>query len=513
MRRAERSLQRCSVEVSAPRVRSRSAQLGCAVALAVGLAAAFTSKSAAARCTSNADCPATPLLHCDVDAAAPECVECLGDGDCAGGRRCERDEARVAFTKCVECTRSHAEACSADRAGRECLAAGTCGCVSDDDCGPSGRVCVDASCRAGCRGDGSRGCSDGERCSAVGATAGVCGRIPTPPASAPTNDAGVDAAAMAPAIPLTSGGGCSTSSTPAASGTSLLGLSGFGLSGLALALARRKRARGAVMAVLMALATVGCGHAPTPLRPGYEGSVGLPHRGVLVGGIELGEDDAVRFLRTNGRRFATPRFARVLARAAHRVAEARPYSVLTVGDLSAKTGGTLLPHLSHRSGRDADLLLYVTTLEGAPVTSPGFVHVREDGLAWDEQKKRFLRFDVERQWLLLKALLEDDEGAVQFVFASRTIRAMLIRWAVARGEPTELVYRALTVLVQPQPGGEHDDHFHVRTACTPEEQDLGCEPSGPARPWLARRAQKTDDDTRALVGSLFTPASVAEDAP
>jgi penicillin-insensitive murein endopeptidase len=291
---------------------------------------------------------------------------------------------------------------------------------------------------------------------------------------------------------------------------------------------RRALARGAAAracaafgsAAVVALLASGCARAPTPLRPGFEGSIGLPHRGVLVGGARLEETPNRAFLRKNDRRWVTPRFARALVRAAERVASERPGGVLVVGDLSAKTGGVLLPHLSHRSGRDADLLLYLTTLDGAPVRSPGFVHVREDGLAWDERGKRFLRFDVERQWLLLKALLSDEEAVVQFVFASKTLRSLLAEWAIARGEPIELVYRAVTVLVQPHPGGEHDDHFHVRTACTDEEVATGCERSGPERPWLATAhdahdahgalaalgdgAAKASDDAE-LVRALFEP--------
>lgn len=480
-----------------------------AAAALVAFALALATRAADARCASDTDCTTAPLLHCDTSTAAPVCVMCLADDQCAGGRRCERDRTRASYAQCVDCTLSHTEACSADRAGARCLAAGGCGCVTDDDCGPSGRVCEAASCRAGCRGDGSRGCADGERCSAAGALAGTCVRVPPPPAATTTTeDAGSPPADPAP-LPLASGGGCAVAAVTPDAPLALAVAAGL------FVVARRRRSTRALGALAaLAFTTVGCGHAPSPLRPGYEGSVGLPHRGVLVGGARVDEDPSLHFLRNNDRRYATPRFARVITRAARAVAGERAGSVLVVGDLSARTGGTLLPHLSHRSGRDADLLLYVTTLDGAPVVSPGFVHVREDGLAWDEARKRFLRVDVERQWLLLRALLTDDEGEIQFVFCSRTLRSMLVSWAVARGEPTELVYRALTVLVQPQPGGEHDDHFHVRTACTPDEQFLGCEPSGPMRPWLARRGTAKEEDPRALAAALFAPPSVAaEDAP
>lgn len=211
----------------------------------------------------------------------------------------------------------------------------------------------------------------------------------------------------------------------------------------------------------------------------------MPHRGVLTDGKELPRrGEGWVWLRDDDRHYGIPRFVAAIERAATKVARERPGAILSVGDLSQKNGGQLLPHLSHRSGRDADLLLYMTTLDGAPVESPGFIHVGRDGLAWDDKNKRFLRFDVERQWLLVKTLVEDEEARVQWIFASENVEAMLIEWARARGEPAETIARAMDVMLRPRPGGEHDDHVHVRTACTPEEIVAGCEHTGPVRAWI-----------------------------
>ena len=194
-----------------------------------------------------------------------------------------------------------------------------------------------------------------------------------------------------------------------------------------------------------------------------------------------------------------------IERAAATVARERPGGVLVVGDLSVKEGGRLLPHLSHRTGRDADLLLYAMTVDGAPIESPGFVHYGPDGLAWDDDHKRFVRFDVEREWLLVKALVEDEDARVQWVFASRVIEAMVIEWARARGEPSETILRAEEVMAQPSPGGVHDDHVHVRTACSPEDVAHGCEPSGPVRPWLKIDGPSTDESVDDLATEVFIP--------
>jgi penicillin-insensitive murein endopeptidase len=233
----------------------------------------------------------------------------------------------------------------------------------------------------------------------------------------------------------------------------------------------------------------------------------MPHSGVLTEAEALPRSGrGYALLRDDDRHFGVPRFVRAIARAAAAVDEERPGAVLTVGDLSVKTGGRLMPHLSHRTGRDADLLLYVTTLDGVPVQSPGFIHVGADGLAWDEQHHRFLRFDVEREWLLVKALVEDDQARIQWVFASRIIEAMLLEWARARGEPGETLLRAEQAMLQPFPGGEHDDHVHVRTQCSAEEVAHGCEPTGPPRSWIVFDGQAAPTPTDAeLAADLLRP--------
>ncbi len=265
------------------------------------------------------------------------------------------------------------------------------------------------------------------------------------------------------------------------------------------------------------LAAASCTQAPSPLAPALSGSIGLPHRGVLTDAVEMPTGGAgYRFLRDNDRHYGLSRFANALTRAAARVDQERPGSRLVIGDLSVARGGRLLPHLSHRTGRDADLLLYATTLEGAPVESPGFVHFGPDGLAWDDKHQRFLRFDVEREWILVRALLEDPEARIQWMFANHAIEALLVEWARARGETTELVWRAEVVLLEPHPGGDHDDHIHVRSACSDDDVAHGCEPSGPERPWLISQlilaTNNVSDEARELLVPL-SPSRQHEEPP
>jgi penicillin-insensitive murein DD-endopeptidase len=241
----------------------------------------------------------------------------------------------------------------------------------------------------------------------------------------------------------------------------------------------------------------------------------MPHRGVLTGSAELPRSgDGFRWLRDDDHHHGLPRFVASIERAAGKVARERPGATLTVGDLSARTGGRLLPHSSHRTGRDADLLFYVQTLGGATVPSVDWVHIGADGLGWDERDKRYVRLDVERQWLLVKALVEDEEARVQWLFVSRPVENLLVEWARARGEPADTIVRAMDAMLQPAPPAQsHDDHLHLRTACDPAEIAAGCEPTGPERPWImaadARRATEPQAEPMTeLLEAILRPLDV-----
>jgi penicillin-insensitive murein endopeptidase len=259
-----------------------------------------------------------------------------------------------------------------------------------------------------------------------------------------------------------------------------------------------------------ALLLAACARAPSPLTPAWQGSIGTASRGVLAGGVELPRDGGLSWLRNDDRHWGLPRFTDAIARAARVVARVRPGAPLYTGDLSTRSGGgPLPPHFSHRSGVDADLLFYVTTLEGASVDSPGFVHFGADGIARDESTRRWMRLDVEREWLLVKALIEDPMARLQWIFVSDVVQAMLVEWAIARGDSTETIRRAQEVMCEPHPGGVHDDHVHVRTACSPDEIVAGCEPSGPARAWLSHDAPSADERSEDLALALLRPLATS----
>jgi penicillin-insensitive murein DD-endopeptidase len=254
---------------------------------------------------------------------------------------------------------------------------------------------------------------------------------------------------------------------------------------------------------LSAVLSVGCGATPSPLAPNVRGSIGLPHQGVLTAGEELpAKGRGFRRLRPRApAAFGTPSLVSMLKEAAEATSPGADDPPLVVGDMAARRGGLLPGHHSHRTGRDVDLLFFYVTPSGAPVDSPGFVRVGPDGLAMAESKtegSRFVRFDVERNWKLVRSLVASARGEVEWLFVSEPVEALLVDYARARGEPDELVWRAESVMHQPKDSSPHDDHFHLRIACTADEQIAGCFSGGPEWPWLAASPKWKELDTAEL---------------
>src|SRR5688572_10001050 len=190
-----------------------------------------------------------------------------------------------------------------------------------------------------------------------------------------------------------------------------------------------------------ALLCAACFGTPTPVAPGLSGAVGLPHYGVQTGAVELPERGPgfVRFRKYGGFHWGQPGLVRAIASAARAVDERFPDGApLLVGDLSAEFGGQIPRHASHRTGRDVDLLWYVTTPGGASIPNPGFLCVGPDGLAQVPETGAFVSIDIPRQWLLIKELLESPDIEVQRMFMSQPLESLLINYAIARAEDPEL---------------------------------------------------------------------------
>jgi penicillin-insensitive murein endopeptidase len=239
-----------------------------------------------------------------------------------------------------------------------------------------------------------------------------------------------------------------------------------------------------------------CFGTPTPLAPGLAGSVGLPHHGVQTGAIELPEsgDGFARYRNQGGYHWGQPALVKGLLEAARQVELALPGGApLVVGDLSAQYGGKIARHYSHRSGRDVDLLWYVTRPDGTSIRNSSFVHLERAG-AGHLPGRGDVKLDVAREWQLIKALLSSDVLMVQWLYASNVVESLVIDHAIARGEDPELVWRAQTVLLEPLDSLPHDDHLHLRIACPPDTSVQGCEGGGPYWSWLGPSAELPPDD-------------------
>ena len=217
-------------------------------------------------------------------------------------------------------------------------------------------------------------------------------------------------------------------------------------------------------------------------------SDGWGHNGRLVNAAELpvrGDGYVIPDTwASRGLNYGTDELVGLIVRAARRVRLEQPRAVLHVADLSPRRGGGSAWHRSHQTGRDADLHFFALDPAGHPAAPPTvMLPFDADGVSQPSPDGRMpvRSFDVASNWLLVRALLEDPEVDVQFLFVSTPLRQKLIDHALALGEPVELVARASAVLVQPGDSLPHDDHLHLRIYCPASDRALGCFDRGPQR--------------------------------
>jgi penicillin-insensitive murein endopeptidase len=145
---------------------------------------------------------------------------------------------------------------------------------------------------------------------------------------------------------------------------------------------------------------------------------------------------------------------------------------LGVGDLSRAQGGSIRPYSkSHQSGRDADLAFYAVT-SGKPESLTDLVAFGSDLRAKTGDE---LMFDVRRNWVLVRGLLEDPEIDVRWLFIAPALARALIEEAQRSHASEALRSRAAATLHQPSDAPLHDNHLHVRIRCSTEERARGCE--------------------------------------
>ncbi len=212
-------------------------------------------------------------------------------------------------------------------------------------------------------------------------------------------------------------------------------------------------------------------------------SLGLAWQGKLERAVLLAQGPHIRYVTEyakTGHFHGTWQLVQLLERAAHSVARRVPGSRLSVGEISAEKGGNLPGHASHENGRDVDLGFYMLDGSGRPHDAFAFAPFDAQGLGIKPNVG--LRFDVRRNWELVSRLVADGEARVQYIFVSTGIRQLLLDEGKRVRAPQVILDRAVRVMVKPGNKHPHNNHFHVRIYCAPQDRPK-CQDAPPYWPW------------------------------
>lgn len=239
-------------------------------------------------------------------------------------------------------------------------------------------------------------------------------------------------------------------------------------------------------------------------------SIRNPTDGSLQGGVALPEQ-APGLLPNLGRdsraRYGTVEVVRALLQAAERVQREAGGLGVTIHDLSYENGGPVPHHGSHQSGRDVDVLFYQLGPDEKPIRSVGaFFNPEGRGVDFrdlqDPSDDVSLKLDIPRNWLFVRALLEQPDSSLQRIFVAEHIRTLLLEQAKSSGAPAALIERFSQMSCQPS--YPHDDHFHFRFFCTAEDIELGCRDADPIYPWWRERLARDGVEPKPLLPSRPT---------
>jgi murein endopeptidase len=231
-------------------------------------------------------------------------------------------------------------------------------------------------------------------------------------------------------------------------------------------------------------------------------SIGYPNRGQLIGARSLAHKGRHHRVlpRTikRGYYWGTSPLVDVILQAAEGVARTHPKSILQIGNLSSARGGKITTSVSHQSGRDVDLGLFCTDLDGVAVSPDGFpVFDGSRGERLDRSGQYLL--DVPRNWAMVEALLTDPKARVQWLFLDTAIKGMLLEYAIRNKRDPVVVQQAEKVIVRPKDSSPHNDHVHVRIFCSKRDLNgisstMRCQEYGPDWTW-EKEGRKTDEDS------------------
>ena len=233
-------------------------------------------------------------------------------------------------------------------------------------------------------------------------------------------------------------------------------------------------------------------------------SVGTVTEGRVVGAARLplpGQSYGI-LPRQNTRHliWATDGLIEAIIDAADEVAADYPGAILWLGNIGSRHGGDIPWSVSHNAGRDADFAFYTTDPAGNPVAPPDLLHYDRGGRSIEYGG--YYRFDVARNWALVRSLVHSPHVRLQYLFISDGLRSLLLDWARAHGESEDTVVRAAALLNQPGGALPHDDHLHIRTYCGRFDLGGGCEDMGIVHAWIDDLSAVRDARTRQAVALL-----------
>ncbi len=231
-------------------------------------------------------------------------------------------------------------------------------------------------------------------------------------------------------------------------------------------------------------------HYKEILREGYQAqgsvSIGTTLSGRMSGGVALpfeGEHHRIlEICRARNTHYGTEELIQLVKDVSASVMHAEPGPRLGVCNLSHPKGGALKWSQSHNSGRDVDLAFFVRDIEsGEARDAPRLVVLSGRGVEFGEAPE--FRFDVARNWLLVKALVTHPSVVVQWILVDRRLKRLMLKHGARLGESAALLERASKVLHQPSDAHRHNDHFHVRIYCAWDDRAEGCLDTEPYWPW------------------------------
>ena len=202
--------------------------------------------------------------------------------------------------------------------------------------------------------------------------------------------------------------------------------------------------------VALAAATSGAAPArssPKPIAEYGSISVGHPGSGFLINGVPMPRGEEWVITAPN-HRWGTQETIDALIHCIERIHHQFPGSPpVMLGSISARRGGRIPPHQTHRTGRDADVYFF-----------------RKPGANWAAAATRE-DIDLPRTWGLLRCFITETD--VDHILIDRKPQQWLKEYALQSGEPASWVEglfsdtsaRASTA-VRYAPG--HVAHMHVR---------------------------------------------------